>query len=58
MFYHSRLSDDAVDSVLMCYIGIIHIYATRALYAYVHVFRKRSGSALIGIIIKLSISND
>ena len=39
---------NAADTVSMCKIGINYQYATRAVCAYAHSFRKLRGCALIG----------
>ena len=44
---HLRICFNAANTVLMCKIGIKYLYASRAVRAYAHVFRKRLGRALI-----------
>ena len=48
VFDHLKFSFKAVNAVLMCKIGIKYQKASRTVCAYGHIFRKRSGCALIG----------
>ena len=48
MFEHVRISYNALNTVLICKIGLKYQYTFCALCAYAHVFRKRPGCGLIG----------
>ena len=48
VFDHLWLSFDVANTVLLCKIGIKWQFASRAVCAYAHDFRKRPGSTLIG----------